>query len=237
MSSIVPYIHTKDIHNLNSANEIIPYLIELFKPESILDVGCGTGTWLKVAQNYGVKDVLGLDGHFIQDEQLEIDKSYFKAFDLQKVLNLGRKYSMIFCLEVAEHLAENFADNLISNLVTHSNIIVFSAAIPHQGGQNHINEQPFEYWIKKFGQHQYRHIDIVRDKFWNNSNIDWWYKQNILVFTNNQELLAILGSDKPINTYIHPDFFYEYVKEFEKLKKSLSSPLKLVYLIIKKYFF
>lgn len=236
MSVKVPYIHSNNIHNFNSAYEIIPYLIEIFKPNSILDVGCGTGTWLKVAQDYGVQDILGIDGHYINQDHLEIDKLHFIAFDLQQTLNIGRKYSMVFCLEVAEHLDEIYADNLIAGLVKHSDIIIFSAALPGQGGQNHLNEQPFEYWFEKFNKHGYTAIDIIRDKFWNNNNVDWWYKQNAFVITNRIDILNAFKNEKSINTYIHPTLFRLYVKEFSSLKMVYSSPVKILKSCLSKLF-
>lgn len=234
MSDKVDYIHLSQIHNCNSSDEILPYLIQIFKPQSILDVGCGTGTWLKSALALGITDIKGIDGAYIDEGKLEIDRSNFQAFDLRNAIDLNRKFSLVLCLEVAEHLEEKYADVIVENLIRHADTIVFSAALPCQGGQNHVNEQPFEYWIAKFYKHNYYPLDIVRQKFWNNPKVDWWYKQNIFVFTRNEEQRAKYGSQEPINTYIHPELFISYVKEFEKLKQSVSSPLKyLKYLLLK----
>lgn len=38
-------------HAMKSAKEIMPYIQEILHPKSIVDFGCGTGTWLKVAKD------------------------------------------------------------------------------------------------------------------------------------------------------------------------------------------
>lgn len=234
MKNKIPYIHYENIHNRNSAEEIVPYIIELFNPESILDIGCGTGTWLKSAETLGVKKIFGVDGEYINKNQLEISQENFMSYNLQKVLNLNEKYSITLCLEVAEHLDEKYSDNLITSLVNHSDIVIFSAALPYQGGQNHVNEQDFGYWIEKFKKHNYKPLDIVREKFWNNSKVNWWYKQNIFVYTNRREIIEKYESAKPINTYIHPILFQLCAKELERLNNNNSSAYKIFKSLIKK---
>lgn len=174
-----PYIHTEKIHNTRSAEIIIPIIINAFNPKSILDVGCGTGTWLKVFKEiYNINDTLGLDGNYIDLKKLVIDEGYFTAVDLRKSFELNRKYDVVLCLEVAEHLPESSAEDLISSLCKHSDMIIFSAAIPAQGGQNHVNEQWPQYWEGIFKKYNYKCYDIVRPQIWNDERVDVWYKQH-----------------------------------------------------------
>ena len=71
---------------------------------------------------------------------------------------------------------------------------MFSAAIPYQGGQNHINEQEPNYWIEKFENEGFKLFDILRPLFWDNTEVDSWYRQNMLLFTKNGNLLTTLDS-------------------------------------------
>ena len=78
---------------------------------------------------------------------------------------------MVLCLEGAEHIKKDTADIFVQNLVNSGNLILFSAAIPNQGGQNHFNEQWFTYWEEKFIVHNYILHDIIRPFFWDNSEL------------------------------------------------------------------
>jgi SAM-dependent methyltransferase len=173
------YIHDKKIHNTKSAEIVVPFIIEQLKPNSVLDVGCGLGSWLKVFENYGVTDYIGTDGTYLNLEMVECDKSKIKLLDLEKYQNFSRKFDLVITLEVAEHLNESSADEFVKTLINASDNIVFSAAIPFQGGMNHINEQWMDYWSYKFEKEGYKVYDIFRMKFWNEDKVDFWYRQNM----------------------------------------------------------
>lgn len=51
--------------SLRSAQVVVPIAIELARPKSVVDVGCGDGTWLSVFRHLGVNDTLGLDGDYV----------------------------------------------------------------------------------------------------------------------------------------------------------------------------
>lgn len=199
------YIHTEDVHNMTAPREAVPVIVKLYNPQSVLDVGCGTGTWLKAFDEAGVKDYLGIDGDYVNPSQLQIPKGKFNAVDLQNTWNLNRKFDIVISLEVAEHLPETSADIFVEALTRHSDTIVFSAAIPGQGGQRHINEQWPAYWKKKFATHGFYFHDVLRPLLWDNPNIDWWYRQNIFLVNRQKSVTSV-------RAMVHPECFAQRIK-------------------------
>lgn len=168
---------------LASAEIMVPFILKNISGiNSVLDVGCGTGSWLIKWQENGVKDVLGVDGSYINKEQLKIPENLFVAHNLSEELDLKRKFDLVQCLEVAEHIDEKFADILIDNLTRHGDVIFFSSATPGQGGSGHINEKPHNYWQKKFLEHHFIAIDFLRPALQGNKAIKPWYRFNSIIY-------------------------------------------------------
>lgn len=217
------YIHYSELHDLQSAKEILPKLFELVKVKSVLDVGCGTGSWLKIVKDHGVEDYQGIDGIICDHPQMHIDISNVKEQNLDLDFDLQRKFDLVICLEVAEHLHPNSAEKFIGNLIRHSDLILFSAAIPFQGGQNHLNEQWTDsYWINIFKKFNYFPTDILRSKIWGNQKIHWWYRQNIVLFFNadfNQNNIQKVD----FNNYVHPELYVHKINEFSKRLEQVKS--------------
>ena len=73
--------------------------------------------------------------------RLLTDPAKFTAVDLRDSFAIGRTFDLAISLEVAEHPPEEFAEPLVERLVTAAPFVLFSAAIPEQGGIHHVNEQ------------------------------------------------------------------------------------------------
>jgi SAM-dependent methyltransferase len=177
-----------NVTSSKSAEIIVPLIIDLVSPHSVIDIGCGTGIWLSVFKAHNIDDITGVDGHWVQDELLLIPKSCFFARDLTQDLNIDRRFDLAVSLEVAEHLDRKYARHFVSTLVNLSSVILFSAAIPFQDGIHHVNEEWPDYWAKLFAEHEYVPIDCIREKIWNNEDVAWWFAQNILVFADKQHV-------------------------------------------------
>lgn len=203
----IRYVHHESVHNFSAAEEIVPYIINLLEPNSVVDVGCGIATWLKVFSDNGINDFLGIDGNYVDRNGLKIKSTSFVEFDLEIFYSSQRKFDLAISLEVAEHLKEESADIFIKSLTNLSDVVVFSAAIPNQGGQNHLNEQEPSYWISKFEEEGFQCFDILRPIFWENKKVDCWYKQNIFLFTKKEFLIDKLKSFNTFSNYhlVHPE--------------------------------
>lgn len=124
----------------DSAREIVPLVVDLLNPARVVDVGCGTGTWLATFAEHGAA-ILGLDGEYVDRSLLDIPEDRFVAVDLAQPFQLDGRYDLALCLEVAEHLPADRAASLVDLLTGLAPTVLFSAAIPLQGGVNHVNEQ------------------------------------------------------------------------------------------------
>jgi SAM-dependent methyltransferase len=213
----IKYVHTEDVHNTKTANIVAPIVMEFIseithKKErlKIVDFGCGIGTWLHVFKKYYNAEILGLDGEWVNKKLLfkYISENEFCEVNMEKYIKLNELYDLVISLEVAEHISESNADIYVQSLVDAGKLILFSAAIPGQSGFNHINCQYPEYWIKKFKKHGYVFFDILRPQIWNDSRIEYWYKQNMFIVASediiieNQNKYTFLN-----NAVIHPELF------------------------------
>lgn len=170
--------------SVRSAEIILPLVQQLLPIRSVVDVGCGDGNWLAVFRRLGVEDILGVDGDYVGPETLQIPAEQFRPSDLTQPLRLNRSFDLAMCLEVAEHLPASCAATLIESLVRLAPVVLFSAAIPFQGGNHHINEQWPDEWAALFKQHNYVAIDCIRRHVWRNDAVEWWYAQNVVLFAH-----------------------------------------------------
>ena len=171
-----------------SAAEVLPLLQAQLPLQSVLDVGCGAGAWLAAHQRLGVKDVLGVDGDYVDRTLLMVQPQHFQAQDITQKFDLGRTFDLVQCLEVAEHIAPKASPLLVDNLVRHGRYVLFSAAVPGQGGEDHINEQVYEYWRDLFAERGYRLFDYLRQNIAGRSNIEPWYRFNLLLFVHDAQI-------------------------------------------------
>lgn len=169
---------------LQSARTVVPLLLDLVKPTSIVDVGCGRGAWLRAFQEHGIGTLRGLDGPHVTRSKLLIDPACFTVVELARPFAIGEHYDLALCLEVAEHLPEKTSRSLVTALTTAAPLILFSAAIPGQGGTSHMNEQWPSYWEARFAERQFRRLDPVRRHVWHDARVKWYYRQNMLLYAS-----------------------------------------------------
>ena len=195
-----------------SAQLVLPLVFEQFNPRSVVDVGCGLGSWLKAAAELGAERVLGIDGDYVDRSQLMIEQTAFLAHDLAKPLQVPDRFDLALSLEVAEHLPIDAAGNHLDMLAQLSDLVLFSAAIPGQGGTGHINENWLEFWALRFAERGYLPIDKIRPRIWNKRFVEPWYRQNILLFANNAAisrygLKNFLTAPGELMSIVHPEVF------------------------------
>ena len=203
---------------VDAARRILDLVLPRLPPvRSALDVGCGVGAWLAVLREKGVADVAGIDGAWIDEKLLRIPADKFRRADLSAPLNLERRYDLAICLEVAEHLPPERADGFVAELTGAADFVLFSAAIPFQGGYGHVNEQWQSYWTERFARRGYAVRDWVRPRLWTDGRISGWYRQNLLLYVAETRLTELRspadGSADPAwpLDLVHPDEYLSKV--------------------------
>lgn len=215
---------------LQSAERILDILWPIVSAQSVIDVGCASGIWLAEAKRRGAITIKGIDGPWVPQDQLEIDKDEFYAHDLGESIPAGfEEYDLAFCIEVAEHLPASSGDTLIEFLTCRADVVLFSAAIPGQGGTGHINEQCQSYWQQKFSKCGFACFDLIRPLVWEEEIVNVIYKQNMLLYVREgskshdqikQSKIEVEALHFPYEIdRIHPDLFKRRMMKYERLKK------------------
>ena len=217
--------HQKTVY---SARTVLSIVLDSLPPvHSAIDFGCGVGTWLSVLKDKGVSEIKGLDGPWVDQTLLEIPNRDFREVDFEKAISSDKKYDLAMTLEVAEHLSQKNAESFVDSLVSASDFVLFSAAIPFQGGHSHINEQWPDYWADMFAERGYVALDFVRRIIWNDKSIPTWYRQNILLFVKKEQMQRVkemLRSHEHDNklpiSLVHPQTYLSKVNQTSSVRGS-----------------
>lgn len=223
--------------SLASATVIFNNLFDIYRPKSVLDIGCGRGAWLYAAEKLGVTKLHGIDGPWLNQLDMLSNNIEFKPTNMEVEISVTEKYDLAVSVEVAEHISKSSAINFVSSLCAASDIVLFGAAVPCQGGENHVNEQRQSYWAGLFSNQGYRCFDIIRHEIWNNESVEVWYRQNILIYINKNRndligTFELLAKNEIIDV-IHPTMFENRVAFYRNI---LNKPtIRLILSLIKSY--
>lgn len=214
-----------------SAAAIVPWIVDALAPSSVVDVGCGRGAWLAAFVSTGVHDVLGIDGDYVDRRSLHIDPSSFRPADLVAPPDLGRTFDLAVSLEVAEHLPPERAGAFVALLTSLAPIVLFSGAVPGQGGTHHVNEQWPAYWAQRFEAEGFAAIDAVRPRFWDDPRVAYYFAQNTVVYARADvaaqvasDLGAAVADDAPLSL-VHPGLL-QAVRDTRKATPSSPSSIR-----------
>ncbi len=203
-----------------SAEKILGFVFQFHKPESVIDIGCGRGAWLAAAESLGSRRLRGVDGDWIRQEDLFSENIEFGPADLAAGFEITETFDLCISVEVAEHLPESAAKNFVGQLCAASDLVLFSAAIELQGGVNHVNERRQSYWIELFESNGYEVFDAIRPAFWDDAEVEWWYRQNCFLFANpasdRLDLDLLRAAVRPMADIVHPDHYELKIRDYEK---------------------
>jgi len=143
------------------------------------------------AANTSGASAIGVDGPYVDRSHLLIDPADFHPADLAMPIDLGRRFDLVQSLEVAEHLPEARAAAFVATLTAHGSCVLFSAAVPGQGGENHLNEQPPGYWRALFRARGYVAIDYLRPLLAGDPAVEQTYRYNIMLYVDEARLATL----------------------------------------------
>lgn len=216
----------------SSVEVVVPIVLALCEPRSVIDVGCLFGAWAAHCRRLGVEDVLGVDGHYVDRSALQIPEESFVEHDLAQPLKLTRTFDLALSLEVAHYLPEPRAAGFVADLCGLAPLVLFSAAIPYQGGAIHVNEQWPGYWAQRFAAHGYVPVDCIRDEVWEHPSVASWYAQNTLLFVSDDAGIPAI-TDHPgygrSLARVHPTVFTTYAAgRYHALRRRAADALERV---------
>lgn len=188
-----------------SARSIASRALDLLPgTRSVVDVGCGIGVWLHAFSELGIDDFVGIDGPWVASEHLLIPSDRFQPTDLEQRVRLDRTFDLVVSMEVAEHLPPARAETFVEDLCRLGDAVLFSAAVPRQGGRNHINEQWPSFWVPIFERQGFGARDAIRSSVWNDERVQYWYRQNAFLFFRGEPSDTVLD-------LVHPDMLERFV--------------------------
>lgn len=165
-----------------SAERVIGHFLAHVPIASVADFGCALGTWLSVWNAHGIDDFVGVDGDYLKGQPVEIAPEKILFRNLSAPIDLDRRFDLVQSLEVAEHLPVHAAASFVHTLTRHADLVLFSAAPPGQGGEHHVNEQPYGFWRDLFAQRGYAMFDWIRPAIADDKAVRYWYRYNTFLF-------------------------------------------------------
>ena len=223
-----------DRRRLN-ARKILNRFRDFAQPKSLIDVGCGAGQFLDVALNDFAMTVAGVDGEFETRFHHRDLEQYLTRIDLNSAdalagLSALGRFDACVCVEVAEHLADSVADRLVQSLTALSDYVVFSAAIPGQGGAGHINERWGQYWIEKFKSQGFQVYDIFKPAILADPEIFWWFKQNLMLLAREGLVDALPGFAQMVHPVVYKNMAKnaQFSRKYKQLMAAVAKNGKVV---------
>ncbi|MFZ0847076.1 MAG: class I SAM-dependent methyltransferase [Pseudolabrys sp.] len=215
----IDYSHDDTLHSVRGAELALSALFLRGVPGRILDIGCGTRSWLAAARKLGVREVVGVDGISVADELLKLSRDGIMRHDLRMPLELDQTFDLYLPGGGRKFGGGARQYSHRQHHASRRYVLVFGG-VSRAGCTHHVNCQWPEYWQARFNKRGSTCSDDLRWKVWNESEIEPWYRQNMFVAVRDS---AGAGHEARIVKAIHPDmlptfsgtFFDEHRSQIE----------------------
>jgi hypothetical protein len=213
---------------IDVAKIILEIVVTCVRPNSIVDFGTAAGSWLAAAKELGVRRVMGVDGDWVPTDHRHISAAEFVSADFEREIPELGQFDLAVCTEVLEHISAPASTRAVEWLCKSAPVVLFSAAIPFQGGTHHINEAWQSHWAALFRQFGHQTFDLVRPKIWDDDRIPYWYRQNILLMANEDAAMRLgLPQTSTVLDCIHPAHYLHRIARIRHLEaRSLSGGMR-----------
>lgn len=180
------YARDVEARAVRSAGSIADSIIATFAPKRVIDIGCGTGALLEALRERGC-EVFGLEYSDAALKYCSYRHLNVAKFDLESdAIGDESGFDVAVSMEVAEHLPEKIANRYVDLIAHMAPQIVFTAAPPGQGGTDHVNLQPPQYWKAKFQQRGFEYAEEVTQRWHDDwqvgGEVESWYYDNLMIF-------------------------------------------------------
>ena len=222
-----PHYHDEKAWRSEHAAEVIlPIVFSVVDVDSVVDVGCGYGSWLAAARALGVTDLTGIEGPWAaawRDRGVLATEFDLVLVDLEAPLRLPRSYDLVICIEVAEHLTPGRGASFVADLCAAGESVLLGAAIPGQRGPNHVHERWMSEWAADFAAHGYQPVDCIRPQVWGDPSLWAHHRQNPVLFVAESRREAARARADALPEpglsaldVVHPDFLLRALEEHER---------------------
>lgn len=128
-------------------DDLWPWLLETFSVKSVADVGCGTGETIRWFLSHGC---IGFGVEGLEWNVAKCPPGSTVLHDLQDGPCIFQPVDLIWCADVAEHIAEEHVGNLLETLSQCRVLAMCQGTEANANdGWGHVNNQPQEYWVEK----------------------------------------------------------------------------------------
>ena len=143
--------YQRNDHWLSIFGDLADRIIADIGPRSVMDAGCALGMLVEQLRARGV-DAEGIDiSEYAIAQADESVRSYVRVGSIAEPFN--RRYDLIVCIEVLEHMPRADAEAAIANMCSWSDDILFSSSPNDHREATHLNVHPPEYWAEQFARH------------------------------------------------------------------------------------
>lgn len=179
-----PYTFNGSFDSIDSeekpqADNIAIWVKQVLNPHKVIDLGCGPGTYVYSLRDQGI-EALGYD----LDPRVK-DKPFLRH---KNILEVEDKADAVMCIEVAEHLEPKYSQDIVDKIydtLEEGGTLIWTAAHLGQGGVDHINCRPKEYWEKKFKDKGLVRCETLENQLLNQVRQSihlGWFVMNLMVF-------------------------------------------------------
>lgn len=196
----------------SSAEVILSHLFSIYRPRSVFDLGCGSGAWLNAAGKLGAEKLIGVDGPWnrgvFENKRIEFHRANVSTDSIPTP-----RCDLAMSTEVGEHVPPERSQVMVKALCAVAPVVLFSAAIPNQGGTDHINERWQSDWARMFWDCGFVCKDLIRPSVWHDQRVEHWYRENLLVYVDTKhELASLPAASAPIIDVVHPELFKSHLE-------------------------